>query len=572
MTAGMPAISIGQSSSAGPKSRNDDSYGVLAAQGTALEHKGIAMAIADGMSSSERAKIASETCVRSFLDDYFATHESWTVKKSAALVLKSINSWLVAQNNALTADGADLVTTLTAAVLKSGTLHVFHVGDSRLSLFRDGTLEPLTTDHRAGTGRDANALTRALGVKPNVEIDYRAEPIEAGDVLVFTTDGVHETIPVTAMIKHLASGQSLDEIAAAITTHALANGSADNVTCQIVRIDDPGRRDSDSHYAALRSLPFPPDLEPGMVFEGYRIVREIHASKRTHVYQAIDAETGAMAVLKMPSINFEDDPTYLDMFTREDWIGRIVSSPNVLQVLPHKTNRRFLYYATEYFDGQTLRTWMKAHPRASLEAVRRIVEQIAVGLRAFHRRDVIHQDLKPENIMIDANGRVKIIDFGSSRAASLAEAVDQPEMPALVGTLDYTAPEYHLGAPATNRSDIYSLGVIAYEMLTGALPYTKGFAGPKDVTKLEYVSARTLRDDIPLWVDAALAQAVAKNAERRTGALSEFVEDLNRPRADFDYPRTKPWIERDPIRFWKAACLSLLLLNVLQLILHAHVR
>ena len=102
------------------------------------------------------------------------------------------------------------------------------------------------------------------------------------------------------------------------------------------------------------------------------------------------------------------------MFTREEWIGRLVSSPHVLKVLYTERARRSLYYVTEYFDGQTLRQWMLDHPSRDLETVRRLVEQIAKGLRAFHRKEILHRDLKPENILIDRNGTCKIIDFGSA--------------------------------------------------------------------------------------------------------------------------------------------------------------
>ncbi len=158
-----------------------------------------------------------------------------------------------------------------------------------------------------------------------------------------------------------------------------------------------------------------------------------------------------------------------------------MTSPHVLKILRPTRVRRSLYYVTEYFEGQTLRQWMLDHPRPDLETVRIIVEQIAKGLRAFHRKEIIHQDLKPENILIDRSGTVKIIDFGSSRVAGLEEAARSGELPALVGTIDYTAPEYHRGETPTNRSDIYSLGVIAYELLTGKLPYGRGFGRRRDV-------------------------------------------------------------------------------------------
>ena len=347
-----PAISVGQHSSAGRKDHNDDSYGVSIPQAPLLEFKGIAMAIADGMSSSEGAKAASETCVRNFLEDYYATPESWNVKKSAAVVLKAINNWLYAQGQAIHHSEQGMVSTFSVVVLKAGTAHVFHAGDSRISLLRDGMIEPLTRDHKVRTGGSQFYLARAIGINPNLEIDYKGEALQQGDVLLFTTDGVHDHVAGADMIRAIGDARGdLDAAAVQIVELALTHGSLDNLTCQIVRIDNVGHVDAASHLTALTQLPFPPELTPGMNFEGFSILRELHASKRTQVYLARDNETHASVVLKTPSVNFEDDAAYLEMFTREEWIGRLVSNPHVLNVIPASRPRKHLYYVTEYFEG-----------------------------------------------------------------------------------------------------------------------------------------------------------------------------------------------------------------------------
>jgi eukaryotic-like serine/threonine-protein kinase len=568
MLTGKLTVSVGQHSCAGRKPRNDDSYGVLIPIGSQLDMKGIAAVIADGMSSSEGAKTASETCVKNFLDDYYATPESWTVKKSAAVVLKALNNWLYAQGQAVHHSDQGMVSTFSAVVIKAGTAHVFHAGDSRISLLRNGKLEPLTHDHTSRIGRSGEYLSRAIGITPNLEIDYKAEAIQRGDFLVFTTDGVHQHVPAAALTEIvLRTPDDLEGAAAAIVAQALASGSPDNLTCQIIRIDDPGRIDASSHLTSLSQLPFPPELAPGQTFDGFLVLRELHTSKRTQVYLAQDLVSNAVVVMKTPSVNFEDDATYLEMFTREDWIGRLVVSPHVLKVIAPERQRRHLYHVSEYFDGQTLRQWMIDNPKPDIQTVRNIVEQIAKGLRAFHRKDIIHQDLKPENIMIGQHGLVKIIDFGSSRAASQSETGSPVETPAIAGTIDYTAPEYHLGEPASNRSDIFSLGVIAYEMLTGKLPYGKGFASARDINKRNYVNAQSIRDDIPIWLDAALAKAVEKKPAARTDALSALVEDLKRPNASLIYDRPRPLAERNPLAFWKglSALLSVVIVALLYL-------
>ena len=561
-TAG-PRIRIGQHSIAGLKKQNDDSYGIVVPSRQLLATHGIAMAIADGMSTSEGAKEASENCIKSFLEDYYCTHASWSVKKSVGVVLQATNAWLYAQGQARHQSAHGMVSTFSGLVLKNGTAHVFHAGDSRIARLRDGQLEPLTRDHRS---RGKTQLARAFGADQHLEIDYRAEPLEAGDVLVFTTDGVHDVLPPAQLAGHLNAGVSdLDAAARSIVDAALAAGSVDNLTCQIVAVEHPGKADVASHLQSLTALPFPPELAAGMMFDGYKIERELHASSRSQIYLARDAASGERVVLKTPSVNFEDDPAYIEMFAREEWVGQLVASPHTLKVVPPTRARRHLYLVTEYFEGHTLRAWMGEHPRPSLDEVRGIVEQISKGLRAFHRKDITHGDLKPDNVMIDGKGVVKIIDFGASHAAGFAEQLAAMERPNLTGTKDYSAPEQLKGERPTNRSDIFALGALAYEMLSGQLPYGQGFASAKVAARLDYVPVRQWREDLPAWADAALQKAVHKDPLQRTDALSALVEDLRRPNASLGYDRPRPLLERNPMAVWQGLAIISLAINVLLL-------
>ncbi len=564
-------LSIGQYSIAGRKSRNDDSYGIVIPDGALLQSKGVAIAIADGMSSSEAAKEASECCVRSFLEDYYATHESWTVKRSVATVLKAVNGWLYAQGQRHDFDERGMVSTFSGMVLKSGLAHIFHAGDSRIYRLRGNKIEQLTSDHRIRVGRGLEHLSRAFGINQNLEIDYRQEVLEADEAFLLTTDGVHDTLSGADMARLIVlHGGELDAAARAIVEEAFEKGSADNLTCQIICVTEPGNAGADSHKANASSLPFPKLLLAGDTLDGFSIIRPLHESSRSQVYLARDSATGEIVAIKTPSPNFEDDPAFIDAFAREEWIGRLVSSPHVLKVHASKPGRRSLYHVTEYFDGKTLQQWMLDHPSPDLESVRSIISQIALGLRALHRKDVLHLDMKPGNVMIDANGLVKIIDFGSSQAASWADENGRAAHLVPAGTADYAAPEHLTGAPPSNRSDIYSLGVIAYEMLTGHLPYGKGITSAAQVKKLSYVPAATRRKDVPDWVDVALEQAVKKSPSERTEALSALVEDLRKPNSELGFGREKPLIERNPVAFWKgvsallfAACVGLALFSAL---------
>ena len=556
---------MGQHSETGPKASNDDSFGVMIPSGALLESKGITMAIADGMSSSEAAKAASETCVRSFLEDYYDTHASWTVKTAVGRVLSATNRWLHGQSQINYLSDRGMVSTFSGVVLKSGMAYVFHAGDSRIYLLRDGTIEQLTRDHRTRVSRQREYLSRAFGIAPDLDLDYREVALDAGDLLLFSTDGVHEHVRDTqllALAQGDAQGDDLDAAARRIVAAALAQGSLDNVTCQIVRIDDPGRPDAEAYLKRLAGLPFPPELTPGMIFEGYRVTRELHASNRSQVFLAQDTETGAEVVLKTPSVNFEDDPAYLEMFSREAWIGQLIASPHVLKMLPARPGRRYLYHASAFVPGTTLREWMRSHPRPDFALAHDIMEQLAKGLRALHRREIVHRDLKPENILIGADGIARIIDFGSARVGGLAETAAPMSGPAIAGTAQYTAPEYYTGAAPANRADIFSLGTIAYEMLTGRLPYPDAdWAGARRAAR--YAPAAQWRDDIPHWLDAALEKSVHPDPAARYDALSAFVEDT-RPRAHADHsarPRA-PLLERNPLAFWRATTFFLLALNL----------
>jgi serine/threonine protein kinase len=232
----------------------------------------------------------------------------------------------------------------------------------------------------------------------------------------------------------------------------------------------------------------------------------------------------------------------------------------VLKPSPSARRRNFLYLVSEYIDGQTLAQWITDNPAPALETVRDIVEQIAKGLRAFHRKEMLHQDLRPANIMIDNTGTVKIIDFGSTRIQGVAEAEPSGLQDDILGTLQYTAPEYFLGEAASSRSDLFSLGVITYQMLTGKLPYGAQAAQARtraQFSKLRYRPGSLGERGIPVWVDGALERAVHPNPLKRYDSLSEFLFDLRTPNAKYQTDATAPLIERNPLLFWKSTTIVL---------------
>ncbi len=558
------SINAGQHSLAGNKAVNEDACGYHVPDEPQLTTKGLVVVIADGVSSSEAGREAAHACVRSFIGDYFSTPDSWTVKTSGQRVLGALNRWLYGGGQTVFSNAQGMLSTLSALVIKSTTAHIFHVGDTRIYRLNEGDLEQLTQDHQTWAGKEKAFLSRAMGAAPAVEIDYRKIPVEEGDIYFFSTDGVHEFVSRKIIISELENNRGNPERAAKrLVAIALENGSEDNVSCQIVEIDSLPSQNEDEFYSQLTELPFPPSLESGMILDGYKIAREIHATSRSQLYLAQDVKNETQVVLKTPSENYNDDAQYIDGFLHEEWVGQRITNTHVLKILEPVQQRRFLYYVMEYIEGQNLREWMNDNTKPSLVEVRQIVTQLASGLRAFHRQEMLHQDLKPENIMFDEHGTVKIVDFGSTKIAGIQE-IDAPlERGTLLGTYDYCAPEYLLDQAGSNRSDIYSLGAITYEMLTaGKLPYGAPLS-KRTLNRAHYIPARQFNPELPQWLDAALEKAVRKKPENRYALLSEFVHDIQTPNNNFVKTNFQPIMARDPITFWKTIALSSIAVNII---------
>lgn len=565
-------ISVGQYSDKGRKDTNQDFHGVYIPKEPLLGSKGIAIAVADGISSSAVSQIASQSAVTSFLEDYYCTSESWSVKTSVERVLVATNSWLYSQTQQSQGrydKDRGYVCTLSAMVIKSTTAHIFHVGDTRIYQLHNNALEQLTSDHRIRVSPDQSYLSRALGINGQLEIDYRTFQVERGDIFLLATDGVYEYVDASFIIAAINNnGDDLGRVAKIIAEEAFRLGSKDNLTIQVVRVEELPSPDANEIYQQLSGLPFPPVLDARAIFDGYKIVREVHGSSRSHIYLAVDGETNAVVIIKTPSVALQGDPAYVERFLMEEWVARRINSAHVLKPCLQTRKRNYLYVVTEFIEGQTLGQWMIDNPKPDIEAVRGIVEQIARGLRAFHRLEMLHQDLRPDNIMIDGTGTVKIIDFGSTKVAGIMEISTPIERSELLGTAQYTAPEYFLGESGSTRSDIFSLGVITYHMLTGKLPY--GTQVVKSRTKaaqrkLKYSSARHDGREIPAWIDDAIRKAVHPDPYKRYEELSEFVFDLHHPNQAFLRKTQPPLIERNPVIFWKSVSFILVVVIIILL-------
>ncbi|MEO8060426.1 MAG: protein kinase [Burkholderiales bacterium] len=561
----MLRVRIGQHSQAGTgKALNQDFHGAAVPGGSLLQTKGIAVALADGIGSSAQSHVASAAAVRGFLEDYFNTSESWPVRRAARCVLQATNAWLHAQTQL--GEGRfdkdrGCVCTFSALVFKGRDAHLLHVGDSRIYRLHAQALEQLTHDHRVRGPGAESWLGRALGVDRSVEIDYQSWGLEIGEAYLLATDGAYEHLDATAVHAALgAFGEDLDAAAAALVAGARARGSQDDATVQLVRIEALPAPEANLLHRQREGLALPPPLQPRMAFEGYTIVRELHASARSHVHLALDNVSGQPVVIKTPSLEAATQPEALDRLLLEEWVARRVDSPHLLKAAPGERPRQHLFVAMEYRPGQTLAQWMTDHPAPTLDEVRRIVGQAALGLQALHRKAMVHGDVRPANVMIDDGGTVCLIDFGATLVAGLAEGTSAAAGSVHAGELQYAAPESLLGRETGPLSDLFSLAVLTYQMLCGRLPFGLDLSrvrSERDLHRLRYQPLRQHRPELPSWLDAVLRKALNTNPRQRQQAMSELVHDLREPGPEFRRDGKLPLIERSPAAFWRGLAIAL---------------
>ena len=564
-------IATGQATSAGRKESNDDALVVQLPDDIHLiTHKGIVAAIADGVSSADAGREAANLCTERFVSDYYASPDIWTTKHSGQNVLTTLNRELYNRGKAFRNAEKGYVCTLSVLILKSHTAHLFHIGDTRIYRLRNGAFEQLTTDHSVQVSAEQEYLSRAMGLDNQPRIDYSTTGLEADDLFLLTTDGIHDHIDEVRIKTLLDSNRTdLQKGCDMLVQEAYDMNSKDNLSCSVIRILKLPENSRDEIDQRLTQLPFPPDLKVGSVLDGYRVLAELHATSRSQVYRVEDIETGENLAMKTPSANYEDDDAYIERFVMESWIGARINCPNVARVIDQQRPRSCLYYLTEFVEGMSLSIWEEQNHHPQMSEVREIAQQLVKGLRAFHRKEILHQDLKPDNVMIDKHGRVKIVDFGSCRVAGFEEICGPIERDLILGTVDFSAPEYQLRLPAGTWSDLFSLGCILYMLLTGEHPYGPQFSKCRNLVefkKLKYRPSYHFNPDIPTWVDGALEKAVQVSAEDRYEAHSKFMADLQTPNPDFAEKNRIPLMERNPLIFWKVLC-GILALTVVGLLL-----
>ena len=513
-----------------------------------IRARGAVALLADGVGGHGAGEVASQLAVETALRTF---HEANPTATDNQLLWRMFNAANIAvYDEGMKRGGADrMATTLTISLFRRNEVAVGHVGDSRAYLVRQGQVKQLTSDHtyvamqlkmkvisraEAATSDLRGMLTRSIGQNPTVQVDYARSILHAHDVVIQCSDGLHGCI-TEGELRDFTARLPPAEACAELVRLAEKRGSEDNISVQIVRVESVPRvgyyRGSVAYFAPAPT-PATNEIQAGQILdERFEISGLIHRSGMSSVFKARDLKTGEMVAVKVPLASLEGDPAFFSRFEREAEIGRKLNHPSVLRFLEidEKAKSR-PYLVMEFLEGQTLDQMIQIAKRVPVDETLRIASGICDALSYLHANGIIHRDLKPQNIMLCSDGSLRIMDFGIAKAAAAKRITFGGFSPTL-GTPDYMAPEQVKGQRGDERTDIYSLGAILYEMTTGHVP----FEGPNAYAVMnarlvgDPVAPRARNPEISREAEEIILHAMARDPEQRYPTAAAMKADVDAP-------------------------------------------
>jgi serine/threonine protein kinase len=293
------------------------------------------------------------------------------------------------------------------------------------------------------------------------------------------------------------------------------------------------------------------NLHPGDVLDHFELLDIVATSGMATVFRAVDKDSGVQVAIKVPHPEMESDPVMYDRFRREEEIGTRIEHPGVMKVLANP-DRSQVYMVMEWLDGRLLRQILNEAGRLPVDRAVRLTLGICSALEHVHTHGVVHRDLKPENIMVDVNDDIHLIDFGIAASAG-ARRLTFAHFSQSMGTPDYISPEQVRGKRGDARSDVYALGVMLYEMLTGSVPFTgpNPFAVMNDRLLNQPRPPSQLESSITPQLQEILYRALEREPKNRYANAREMARDLAHqdevgiaPRPDAEQWKTRQSPER----------------------------
>ncbi len=545
----MPKASIGFASETGPRERNEDFVGAVLGTSPPGERRDVAAVIADGIGGAKGGRVAAETAVRGFLDGLWDVPETMEVRRAGARILNALNGWLHSQGQQ-DPDLAGMGCTFTALVLRGRTAHLLHVGDTRAYRLSGERLTRLTVDHvREGSG-GSRLLYRALGIEAELRLDYASQPMALHDRFVLCSDGVHAVLPDESIADILRVRSAPGDTSRALVVAALDAGSTDNATALVLDVVGlPTARPADVGGAIMR-LPLIPVPRGGETIDGFVLKALVSDGPYSRLFSAVDDVDGGEVVLKFPKPQIGAVASYHAAFVREAWVGRQVTSPWVAHAIELPQGRQTcLYTVMPLYEGELLETRLARSPKIGLEEGRNITIKLARAAAALHRAGIIHRDIKPDNVILEAARSLKLLDLGVVRLSGLEDGLPD----STPGTPAYMAPEMFAGEAGNDSTDIYALGVTMFRAFSGEFPY--GNADAVSRPRLDRARGLSLlRPDLPAWLHAVLGRAIAVDPAERFHDMAEFAGDMEAGPARAPAPPHRPptLYERAPVRVWQA--------------------
>jgi hypothetical protein len=457
--------------------------------------------------------------------------------------------------------------TFTALVLRGRVAHILHVGDTRAYRLSGERLTWLTTDHVHATGAGrSHTLLRALGVETEVRLDYATQPVALHDRFLLCSDGVHGFLTDDDIAHILRDRSAPEDTANALVNAALKAESTDNCTAlvmDVVALPEVGSADISG---AIAHLPIAPLPSGGESIDGFVLKALLSDGRYTRLFGAVDEIEGGDVALKFPKPQLASVDAYRAAFVREAWVGARVHHPSIGRIIELPPGRQTcLYTVMPLYVGELLEVRLARAPRIGLEEGRNIAIRLARAVAALHRAGIIHRDIKPDNVILEGGGALKLIDLGVVRVPGLEEFPAD----AVPGTLAYMAPEMADGEPGNEATDIYALGVTMFRAFTGEYPYANADAmSPRRRSRPQNFS--TLRPDLPAWLEATLARAIASDPAQRFHDMTEFAHEMEAgpARAAAGRSRHRTLYERSPVQVWQGIAAILAVALAASLFLH----
>jgi serine/threonine protein phosphatase PrpC len=461
------------------------------------EKQGSVALIADGVGGMDNGEVASRTAVDAAMKDF---QEAPGDMKPYTLLRRMFTAACAQVHDKGIREfrGRKMATTLVAAIFRDGAVNVANVGDTRSYFIRQKTIKRLTTDHSATSvpvklglmlERQAMAsasrseLTRSLGAEPFCQPDFATHLLHHGDFVLQCTDGLHSCVLDEEMREIICRSHPFDACKELLAL-ALKRGSDDNITMQLIEVrnweqvantakvalgaDVTPRK---AAVAAAQAASGTGEPGPGKILDGrFELTDLVARSNMASIFKGNDRKTGMSVAVKIPLMMLESDIAGFERFQREEEIGSTLNHPAILKVIKVEGQKSRPYLVMEFLEGKTLAQVMTDRKRLSEGEAISYGSQICDALEYLHTKGIAHRDMKPQNIMVCTDGSLRLFDFGIARVETARRLTFVGLTPAL-GTPDYISPEQVRGRRGDHRSDIYSLGAILYEMVTGATPF-----------------------------------------------------------------------------------------------------